>query len=33
MQVHDYDRDVQAKEYEAHQLRKLGHLDEAEAAY
>jgi hypothetical protein len=33
MQVHDYDRDVQAKEYEAHQLRKLGHLEEADAAY
>jgi hypothetical protein len=33
MQVHDYERDVQAKEYEAHQLRKLGHLVEAEVAY
>jgi hypothetical protein len=33
LQVHDYERDVQAKEYEAHQLRKLGHLAEAESAY
>src|SRR5262249_28492263 len=33
LQVHDYERDVQAKEYEAHQLRKLGHLAEADDAY
>jgi hypothetical protein len=33
LQVHDYERDVQAKEYEAHQLRKLGHLAEAQDAY
>ena len=33
LQVHDYERDVQVKEYEAHQLRKLGHLAEAESAY
>jgi hypothetical protein len=33
LQVHDYERDVQAKEYEAHQLRRLGHFAEAESAY
>ena len=33
LQVHDYERDAQAKEFEAHQLRKLGHLAEADAAY
>ena len=33
LQVHDYERDAQAKEYEAHQLRRLGHLTEAENAY
>lgn len=33
LQVHDYERDVQAKEYEAHQLRKLGHWTEARIAY
>lgn len=33
LQVHDYERDVQAKEYEAHQLLRLGHLAAADAAY
>ena len=33
LQVHDYERDVQAKEYEAHQLRRLGHLTESALAY
>ncbi|NWG72696.1 MAG: hypothetical protein HXY23_13980 [Parvularculaceae bacterium] len=33
LQVLEHGQDVQAKEYEAHQLRKLGHLDDAEAAY
>lgn len=33
LQVHDHERDVQAKEYEAHELRRLGHLAEADAAY
>jgi tetratricopeptide (TPR) repeat protein len=32
-QVIEHEHDLQAKEYEAHQLRKLGHLREALAAY
>jgi hypothetical protein len=33
LQVLEHEQDVQAKEYEAHQLRKLGHLSEADASY
>jgi hypothetical protein len=33
LQVLEQEQDVQAKEYEAHQLRKLGHLSEADESY
>jgi hypothetical protein len=33
LQVPDHEADAQIKEYEAHQLRRLGHLPEAEIAY